>query len=166
MGNCFSSSSTIRPLNNEDENGNKVVSSSRNLKSSVRTSKSNINMSDFIGIKKSESIDNFYNIETVIGRGAFGEVVRAKHLFSNDYRAIKMIEKKKLQKHSILMKLQLSELDVLMKADHPSLLKVHEIVEDNRHYYIISELMAGGELYDRILQLKRFSERDCANILW
>ena len=53
-------------------------------------------MSDFIGIKKSDSIDNFYNIEAVIGRGAFGEVVRAKHLFSNDYRAIKMIEKKKL----------------------------------------------------------------------
>jgi calcium-dependent protein kinase len=38
-----------------------------------------------------------------------------------------------------------------MKADHPSLLKVHEIVEDDGHYYIISELMEGGELYDRIL---------------
>jgi len=62
-------------------------------------------MSDFMGIKKSDSIDNFYEIETVIGRGAFGEVVRAKHLFSNEFRAIKIIEKKKLKKHSILMKL-------------------------------------------------------------
>ena len=52
-----------------------------------------------------------------------------------------------------------------MKADHPSLLKVHEIVEDNTHYYIISELMQGGELYDRILEMKRFTEKDCANIL-
>jgi hypothetical protein len=64
MGNCFSSNSTIRPLANEDENGNKLVSSSRNpLKTSSRTSKSNINMSDFMGIKKSDSIDNFYEIE-------------------------------------------------------------------------------------------------------
>jgi calcium-dependent protein kinase len=38
-----------------------------------------------------------------------------------------------------------------MKADHPSLMKVFEIVEDDRCYYIISELMYGGELYDRIL---------------
>ena len=106
MGNCFSSNSTIRPLSNEDEHGNKLVSSSRNpSKNSSRTSKSNINMSDFMGIKKSDSIDNFYQIETVIGRGAFGEVVRAKHLFSDEYRAIKIIEKKKLKKHSILMKL-------------------------------------------------------------
>ena len=42
---------------------------------------------------------------SIIGRGAFGEVVRAKHLFSNEFRAIKIIEKKKLKKHSILMKL-------------------------------------------------------------
>lgn len=62
-------------------------------------------MSDFMGIKKSDSIENFYSIEAVIGRGAFGEVVRAKHLFSNDHRAIKIIEKKKLVKHSILMQL-------------------------------------------------------------
>lgn len=52
-----------------------------------------------------------------------------------------------------------------MKADHPNLMKVHEILEDDRHYYIISELMHGGELYDRILQLKRFTEKDAAEIM-
>jgi len=64
-----------------------------------------LNMSDFMGIKKSDSIDNFYSIDTVIGRGAFGEVVKAQHLFSNDVRAIKCIDKRKLKKHSILMQL-------------------------------------------------------------
>ena len=53
-------------------------------------------MSDFMGIKKSDSIDNFYEIDQVIGRGAFGEVVKARHLFSNEERAIKIIEKQKL----------------------------------------------------------------------
>ena len=45
-------------------------------------------------------------------------------------------------------------------------MKVFEIVEDDRCYYIISELMEGGELYDGISQLKRFTEKDCANIIW
>lgn len=81
-----------------------------------------INVKDFMGIKKSDSIDNFYKIDNVIGRGkpffhfidvhdliiflfiigAFGEVVKSKHLFSNEERAIKIIDKKKLKKHSIL----------------------------------------------------------------
>ena len=45
-------------------------------------------------------------------------------------------------------------------------MKVFEMVEDDGHYYIISELMKGGELYDRILQLKKFTEKDCAQIIW
>ena len=45
-------------------------------------------------------------------------------------------------------------------------MKVHEIVEDLGHYYIISEYMQGGELYDRILKLKKFTEKDCANIVY
>jgi len=152
MGNCFATENnqTITVTSIDKVNNKGMVSSSREKKV-TKSSKSMINMSDFMGIKKSESIDNFYKIDTVIGRGAFGEVVKASHLFSNDIRAIKMIDKRKLAKHSILMQLQLSELNVLMKADHPSLMKVFEIVEDDRHYYIISELMKGGELYDRIL---------------
>jgi serine/threonine protein kinase len=41
---------------------------------------------------------------------------------------------------------------------------VHEILEDDGHYYIISELMNGGELYDRILKMKKFTEKDVATI--
>lgn len=48
--------------------------------------------------------------------------------------------------------------------DNPHLIKVHEILEDDGRYYIISELMNGGELYDRILQMKKFTEKDVANI--
>lgn len=45
-------------------------------------------------------------------------------------------------------------------------MKVHEIVEDRGHYYIISEYLQGGELYDRILKLKKFTEKDCARIVY
>lgn len=98
MGSCFSTNST-------KVNQDKHVSSKRESKVGGSRSSSLINMADFMGIKKSDSIENFYEIMEVIGRGAFGEVVKAKHLFSNEYRAIKVIEKKKIQKHAILMTL-------------------------------------------------------------
>jgi hypothetical protein len=45
------------------------------------------------------------NTRSLILIGAFGEVVRAKNLVSKDVRAIKIIEKKKIARHEILMKL-------------------------------------------------------------
>lgn len=44
-------------------------------------------------------------------------------------------------------------------------MKVYEMLEDDGRYYIISELMAGGELYDRIINYKKFAEQDVANII-
>jgi len=38
--------------------------------------------------------------------GSFGDVLRAKHIFTNEYRAIKIIEKRRLKEHKILMELQ------------------------------------------------------------
>lgn len=45
-------------------------------------------------------------------------------------------------------------------------MRVLELMEDEGHYYIISELLEGGELYDRILQLKKFQEADAAKIVF
>ena len=162
MGGCLSSQSALSPQKLGGEPP--AISSSRsNLK---KRSQHVIGLHDFMGIKKSDSIDNFYSIDKVIGRGSFGEVVSAKHVYTDEIRAIKMIEKEKLKKHRILLQLQMQELGVLMKADHPSLMKVYEIVEDSKHFYIISEYLRGGELYDRILKMKKFSEKDCAQIVY
>lgn len=59
----------------------------------------------------------------------------------------------------------MQEIGVLMQNDHPNLMKVHEIIEDDLHYYIISELLNGGELYYKILSMKKFSEHDAALII-
>ena len=69
MGNCFSSGeNTITSINRV--NNNNAVSSSRSKQPlQSKSSKAMINMSDFMGIKKSDSIDNFYQIKEVIGRG-------------------------------------------------------------------------------------------------
>mmetsp|Transcript_27437 Transcript_27437/g.20598 ORF Transcript_27437/g.20598 Transcript_27437/m.20598 type:complete len:96 (+) Transcript_27437:279-566(+) len=63
------------------------------------------------------------------------------------------------------MKLQQSEFQVLQEADHPYLMKVYELLEDDLNYYIVSELLEGGELYSRIIKQKRFSEVNAAKII-
>ena len=44
-------------------------------------------------------------------------------------------------------------------------MKVHEYYQDSKYFYIVSELCTGGELFDRIIQQKRFTEYDAACIM-
>lgn len=76
--------------------------------------------------------------------------------------AIKIVTKNSIAQHQILIDLMESELDVLTKTDHPSIVRVLELLEDDVNFYIISELVNGGELYDYIIQNKMFNEQTAA----
>ena len=44
-------------------------------------------------------------------------------------------------------------------------MKVYEYYQDDDYFYIVSELCTGGELFDRIISKKRFSEKDAAIVM-
>ena len=44
-------------------------------------------------------------------------------------------------------------------------MRIFELLEDEQNYYIVSELLMGGELYDRICQRKSFNEVDAAGVI-
>mmetsp|Transcript_4957 Transcript_4957/g.3567 ORF Transcript_4957/g.3567 Transcript_4957/m.3567 type:complete len:215 (+) Transcript_4957:348-992(+) len=58
-----------------------------------------------------------------------------------------------------------NELQVLEETTHPNIMRIFELLEDDDYYYIVSEYIPGGELYQRIIDLKRFNERDAALII-
>lgn len=45
----------------------------------------------------------------------------------------------------------LSEVNTLKSLDHPNILKIFEVFADDKRLYIVTELIKGGELFDRIL---------------
>lgn len=49
--------------------------------------------------------------------------------------------------------------------DHPNIVKIFEYFEDKKRYYIITELLKGGELHEEILKRKKFSEQDAATVV-
>jgi len=40
---------------------------------------------------------------------------------------------------------------VLEETTHPNIMRIFELLEDDTCYYIVSELLEGGELYERIV---------------
>lgn len=45
-------------------------------------------------------------------------------------------------------------------------MRIFELLEDEHNYYIVSELLKGGELYERIVKLKHFTESKAAYVIY
>ena len=57
------------------------------------------------------------------------------------------------------------ELTILKEVSHPHIMRVLELLHDKSNYYIVTELMEGGELFDRIIEVETFDEIKAAKIL-
>jgi serine/threonine protein kinase len=80
--------------------------------------------------------------------------------------AIKSIEKTKVQQNHILMGLLENELSILGAQSHPKIISIVDLLEDYDNYYIVSELVEGGELLARLEKVESFTEAQAANIIW
>ena len=58
-----------------------------------------------------------------------------------------------------------AELSILRKLDHPNIMKIYEVFEDNVNYFLITELCKGEELFDTISNKVKFSEYEAAEII-
>ena len=56
-------------------------------------------------------------------------------------------------------------MEVLESVDHPHIVQVIEMFDDNVNLYIISEWMKGGELYEYMIKVGRLTERQAASII-
>ena len=59
----------------------------------------------------------------------------------------------------------LNELLILKQSNHPNIMDVKEVLEDRNCFYIAAEYMEGGELFDRICDVKKFAETDGAYVI-
>ena len=116
----------------------------------------------FIQVSKGSFLQNYRMIKE-LGEGAFGKVYLVEHRTSNVRRAVKELDKSKAEKNSHSK--FIAEVEILSKLDHPNILKLSELYEDSIRYYVVSELLTGGELFDYVIKLGHLSEVTAAKIM-
>jgi len=55
--------------------------------------------------------------------------------------------------------------NILKTLDHPNILKLIELFQDDSNYYLITEMCQGGELYKRIIERDSFTESEVAGYM-
>lgn len=58
-----------------------------------------------------------------------------------------------------------TEIDILKQVDHPNIVKLFDVYEDNENYFLVMELMTGGEVFDVLLEKEQFSEKEVRDII-
>ena len=105
-----------------------------------------------------------YKFEKLLGGGHFG-TVRLAHRISDPHvakYAVKSILKENIKKD---VKLLEEELAILTEVDHPNIIKFHETYIDYRYVHIVMELSEGGELFEKIVEMHRFSEVQASSLM-
>lgn len=107
-------------------------------------------------------IHDHYTMEKKkLGEGSYGSVSKAVSKSTNASFAVKSISKSQMKNIDRFRK----EIDIMMKMDHPNILKLYETFEDTRFIYLVLELCLGGELFERIISDKKFTEKKAATVM-
>ncbi|KAH0562545.1 hypothetical protein GP486_002776 [Trichoglossum hirsutum] len=95
-----------------------------------------------------------------LGAGTYGIVREAD--CPEGKVAVKIILKKNVKGNEQMV---YDELEMLQKLRHPHIVRFHDWFESRDKYYIVTQLATGGELFDRICEYGKFTEKDASQTI-
>uniref|UniRef100_A0A3Q3WZ13 non-specific serine/threonine protein kinase n=1 Tax=Mola mola TaxID=94237 RepID=A0A3Q3WZ13_MOLML len=113
-------------------------------------------------VERQQSTSQFsdtYEIKEDIGVGSYSICKRCISKGTGMEYAVKIISKAKRD--------PTEEVEILLRyGQHPNIITLKDVYDDGRSVFLVTELMKGGELLDKILRQKFFSEREASAVLY
>ncbi|KAJ8336216.1 hypothetical protein SKAU_G00395590 [Synaphobranchus kaupii] len=117
-------------------------------------------MSTSIGNK----IEDF-KVLTLLGRGSFACVYKAKSTNTGLEVAIKTIDKKAMHKAGMVQRVS-NEVEIQCRLKHPSILELYNYFEDSNYVYLVLEMCHNGEMSQCLKDRKKpFTEDEARHFM-
>ncbi|XP_028794625.1 CBL-interacting serine/threonine-protein kinase 3 [Neltuma alba] len=100
-----------------------------------------------------------YEVGRTIGEGTFAKVKFARNSETREPVAIKILEKEKVLKHKMAEQIR-REIATMKLIKHPNVVRLYEVMGSRTKIYIVLEFVTGGELFDKIVNHGRMSEKE------
>ncbi|XP_061738546.1 SNF-related serine/threonine-protein kinase [Nerophis ophidion] len=95
-------------------------------------------------------IAGLYDLDKTLGRGHFAVVKLARHVFTGERVAVKVIDKTKLD--PVARGHLFQEVRCMKLVQHPNVVRLYEVIDTATKLYLILELGDGGDMYDCIMK--------------
>ncbi|KAM9507968.1 uncharacterized protein ACIB01_000261 isoform 3-T4 [Guaruba guarouba] len=95
-------------------------------------------------------IAGLYDLGRTLGTGRFAVVKLARHVFTGQRVAVKVIDKSKLAGGAAGQLLQ--EVRCMKLVQHPNVVRLYEVIDTHTKLYLILELGDGGDMFDHIMR--------------
>ncbi|XP_048851922.1 serine/threonine-protein kinase PLK4 [Brienomyrus brachyistius] len=86
-----------------------------------------------------------FKVLTLLGKGSFACVYKARSVNTGLEVAIKMIDKKAMQKAAMVRRVS-NEVEIQCRLKHPSILELYNYFEDSNYVYLVLEMCHNGEM--------------------
>jgi len=103
--------------------------------------------------------EEVYDLGGKIHRGSFAVVKECFHREWKEKYAVKIIKRNGRTDEAVL-----HEVAMMNQLDHPHIIKVVDFFEDEEFYYIVMELMMGGDVFDRVVSMNFYTEADARDL--
>ncbi|XP_056600920.1 ribosomal protein S6 kinase alpha-1 isoform X1 [Triplophysa dalaica] len=121
---------------------------------------SNINMSSILQQPNRSTMQftDVYDVGEDIGVGSYSICKRCVQKSAGMEYAVKIINKDRRD--------PTEEVEILLRyGQHPNIITLKDVYDEGHSVYLVTELMKGGELLDKILRQKFFSEKEASAVL-
>lgn len=110
-----------------------------------------------IVINNPGKLESFYSVDQgrPLGKGSFGVVKRAYVSSTKAQRAVKFIAIERMREKLNVLK---AEIEIMKAVDHPNIIMLYEIFEDQKYLCLVMELCTGGTLLSRLKYHVHFPE--------
>ncbi|KAF3840225.1 hypothetical protein F7725_018942 [Dissostichus mawsoni] len=98
-------------------------------------------------------IAGLYDLDKTLGRGHFAVVKLARHVFTGEKVAVKVIDKTKLD--TVATGHLFQEVRCMKLVQHPNIVRLYEVIDTQTKLYLILELGDGGDMFDYIMNMRR-----------
>jgi calcium/calmodulin-dependent protein kinase I len=105
-----------------------------------------------------------YIMERLLGDGTFAKVFQCRSAVNGHEYAAKIIDKRKWATNLEVMRNIQREIALLTELDHEHIIRFEEYFETDEEVIIITELVRGGDLLEKLISEGPMRERDAARV--
>lgn len=97
-----------------------------------------------------------------MGEGAFSVVIEATKKGTAESYAVKVVTKAKLTREDEVA--LVDEINILNELQNKHIIRLYDVFDEKAYWYLITELMTGGELFDRIVSKAFYNEKEARDV--